>query len=360
MGKSHRNVLLIFTTALLLAIACAQSSSPPPSVTPPIPTSTSTPEPREPVGKWRTEFETSAFDDSQTVILRLRAEQPVQGWLVTYTPSLILRCMEGSIEAYVHIGMQADVEYGLTDLATVRLRYGQSPAFTVRAHESTDGEALFFPDAQAEISRMLNHQSLVFGFTPFNAPPVSTSFDLGGLPAAIAPLNDACAYSYVSPLRTAQPLTAEPVIATPTAPALTSTVDPGQAVAPPTSAKVTSSPTPETCTSVRVAYIPSSSYRSFEVTNYGSQTVTVTAVTVSWAGAGTLEELLFGGMLIRTLSPPATPVAIIGEFDGTVAARQLDPGQSKTFDLGIPGQILATTITIVFDDGACLTTTMTQ
>ncbi len=107
-----------------------------------------------------------------------------------------------------------------------------------------------------------------------------------------------------------------------------------------------------------MTYITSSSYRSFEVANTGSQTVTITKVLVSWAGTGTLEQLLFGGTVIKTLSPPATPVVNTDQFDGTLSARQLDQGQSKTFDLGIPGQILATTLTIHFD-GVCVITTMT-
>ena len=102
----------------------------------------------------------------------------------------------------------------------------------------------------------------------------------------------------------------------------------------------------------------SSSYRSFSVANAGSQTVTITKVLVSWAGTGTLEQLLFSGAVIKTLSPPATPVVNTDQFDGPLAARQLDQGQTKTFTLGIPGQILATTLTLHFD-GVCVITTMT-
>ena len=108
-----------------------------------------------------------------------------------------------------------------------------------------------------------------------------------------------------------------------------------------------------------MTYISSSSYRSFDVANAGSQTVTITKVLVSWAGTGTLEQLMFGGTVIKTLSPPATPVVNTDQFDGSQAARQLGQGQSKTFDLGIPGQILATTLPIHFD-GSCEIPTMTE
>jgi hypothetical protein len=120
---------------------------------------------------------------------------------------------------------------------------------------------------------------------------------------------------------------------------------------------LTPSATVDICTSLTVTYITSSSYSSFEVTNAGPQTDTITKVLASWA-IGNLEQFLFGGTVIKTFSPPATPVVNIDLFDGPLTARQLDQGQSKTFYLNIDGTIMATTLTLHFD-GVCVITTMT-
>ena len=94
------------------------------------------------------------------------------------------------------------------------------------------------------------------------------------------------------------------------------------------------------------------------MTNNGTSTVTITKALISWAGTGTLEQLIFGGTVIKTFLPPVTPVPIVDAFDGAESARYLDPSDTKTFQLGIPGQILATTLTLHFDE-ACSITTMT-
>jgi hypothetical protein len=147
----------------------------------------------EPVqGKWHVQFDTSSFDDSQTVVLALEAEDSVSGWLDTYRPVLVLRCKEHEIDAYIDVGMSQHVESGLTDASTVRVRFDREPAVTTQMSQSTDGEALFFRQPVAMIETMLAHNSMVFEFTPFNAPPVETEFDLRGLEGEIGSLVEAC------------------------------------------------------------------------------------------------------------------------------------------------------------------------
>jgi len=127
------------------------------------------------------------------VILRLRANSSVNGWPnKTETPILIVRCKEGNTEVYIAVGMSLDVEYGLHNQSTVRVRFNSGQAEQIITSHSTEGEAVFFPNAQYMISRMLQSETMVFGFTPFNAPPVETSFDVHGLNEAIKPLQEAC------------------------------------------------------------------------------------------------------------------------------------------------------------------------
>ena len=156
------------------------------------PAATPTDTPTAAGGKWLIRFGTSPLDDSKTVIVNLAADSSVTGWMDTFTPVLYLRCQEHKTEVYVDVGMQINVEYGPSDQATVRVRFDKEQAQALVANESTDRKALFLPNPTQVISAMLKHDQLVFGFTPFNASPVVTTFDLRGLSEVVQPLLDAC------------------------------------------------------------------------------------------------------------------------------------------------------------------------
>lgn len=175
------------------------------------PTQTNTPTPF--TGKWQVSTSKSEFDNSTTVALSLEAESFIEGWLTTTLPTLVLRCKEREIDVYVNVGTQANVEYGLYDAATVRVRFDQDQAFETVANESTDGEALFFQDPHEMIIAMLKSNEMVFGFTPFNADPVVTTFDLRGLKNVIEPLKQSCNWNGAYP--TAPLLPTIPPTATP-------------------------------------------------------------------------------------------------------------------------------------------------
>lgn len=156
----------------------------------PAPTRTPTPPPVG--GKWQVATDTSSFDDSERVVLSLDAERPIEGFLESYLPTLILRCQEGEIEAYVVTGMAADVETGNFDGATVRIRLDDEAAETLNTGRSTDDKALFFDHAPQLISRLEDADRMLFQFTPFNAAPAETSFDLRGLGEVLPQLRQAC------------------------------------------------------------------------------------------------------------------------------------------------------------------------
>jgi type VI secretion system protein VasI len=110
------------------------------------------------------------------------------------TPTLIVRCKENRTELYVRTGMNAAVEYGEYESATVTLRFDKDEAVQVKCGESTDGEALFFPNAISMLKLMMSRDKMLFQFTPFNASPQMTTFPLTGLAAAVAPLRRACGW----------------------------------------------------------------------------------------------------------------------------------------------------------------------
>ena len=141
--------------------------------------------------KWKTTYTQSSFDDSQTVVVSLKAQSKIKGFLESSLPKLIFRCKEGSVEIYINVGMQQDVEYDFEN-STVRIRYDKDPAFQTKMGHSTSGDALFFKNPNEVLVEMVKHKTMVFGFTPFNASPVQTSFDLIQLREKIQPLVNAC------------------------------------------------------------------------------------------------------------------------------------------------------------------------
>jgi type VI secretion system protein VasI len=147
------------------------------------------------VGKWVVRTETSPIDDSTNVYLSLAANNFVQGWLESHTPKLMIRCKENKTEAFVVTGMQATLgrlgDYG-GQYYDATIRFDKNKATDIEMSGSTDGKALFFSDAIGIVKQMMTHQSLLFQFTPFNASPVMTTFDIRGLKDAIKPLRKEC------------------------------------------------------------------------------------------------------------------------------------------------------------------------
>ena len=144
------------------------------------------------VSKWRVQSETSRIDDSKNVFLVLEAESQIQGWpSKRYTPELHIRCKERRTEMYIITGMPPNVEYGV-DTATVTFRLDKQPAFKAAASKSTDGEALFLPQAASLAKRLFAGETLLFQFIPFNSSGQMTAFDIRGLSDAIKSVRQAC------------------------------------------------------------------------------------------------------------------------------------------------------------------------
>src|SRR4029079_4878800 len=93
-------------------------------------------------------------------------------------PTLILRCKEKQTEVYIVTGMQPDVEAGNLDGATWRLRFDKETPITQNAGKSTSGDSLFLEKPYALTNTMLQHERMVFEFTPFSASPAEMTFDL--------------------------------------------------------------------------------------------------------------------------------------------------------------------------------------
>ena len=143
-------------------------------------------------GNWAITKSISPIDDSTNIYLGVYGDKDFEGWPSgTYKPLLILRCKENDTKMLVNTGMTPNVEYehGRT---TVTLRYDKEKAFNLRMFNSTDKKALLFPSPIENIKQMMNHNTLLFRFRPYNSSPTLTTFKIAGLSEAIKPLRESC------------------------------------------------------------------------------------------------------------------------------------------------------------------------
>ncbi len=153
---------------------------------------------RDFTGKWNVSTDRSEMDDTKSVYLSLRAENSIQGWLESSTPTLNIRCMENQTNLFIETGMSSSVEYG-TSNHTVELRIDSQKAFRQSWSDSTDNKALFAGNSVGLAKQLAGADKLLFRFTPFNASPQTVEFDVRGLYNHLGEVAKACRWSYTSP-----------------------------------------------------------------------------------------------------------------------------------------------------------------
>jgi len=150
------------------------------------------PKPVEGMGKWTVKTSVSPIDDSKSILASLEADMEstirLKGGQL---PQLVVRCKQGEIEVYTITGVAAEKEKKLGK-ATVTLRYDKEVAIDVEMDQSTDGDALFWPESRASAKKMLGAERLIVVFTPANAPPAMIQFDLRGFALVHKQLEEAC------------------------------------------------------------------------------------------------------------------------------------------------------------------------
>jgi len=155
------------------AAAAPMSTVPPrpktPEITEPDPAPTWTGQPRA----------TWAYDGSKTIAFELQAIRDVPVWMSRVRPVLVVRCLSRATEAFVVIGASVGFEED-TYLRTVRLQWDDGAEMTQRWRISESGQELFAPDGVAFVRQLVKATRLRFGFSPFNAPPVTAQFAVQG------------------------------------------------------------------------------------------------------------------------------------------------------------------------------------
>lgn len=134
---------------------------------------------RKTAGRWILSTDISPIDDTKTFTLLLAANEDEKG-----SPCIIIRLKEGKFELFINYS-----EYLGLDETRVTTRIDKNPPEDRLWSISTDRKAIFFPgDDLKFVESLLPAKNLVVRLIPYGESPVTTSFDLTGLPEAIKPI----------------------------------------------------------------------------------------------------------------------------------------------------------------------------
>jgi hypothetical protein len=142
-------------------------------------------------GRWQSEVDVNSLDDTKTILLSVEANESFQGFVEEITPVMALRCKSHEVEVLILTG-STQPETGNFDHATATIRLDAAPAFTVNCSESTTGNALFVPNPAELVAELLNTDTMLFQFTPFQVSPTIAAFDTRFLSEVVEPLQDEC------------------------------------------------------------------------------------------------------------------------------------------------------------------------
>jgi len=143
---------------------------------------------------WTMSEDVSAMDGSKGIALTLDAVGEIKGWLESTKPTLVIRCKEKKTTLYVITGTRANVEYGMTDSAHVRVRFDDGGSEGEVWNESTDGKALFATNPIRLANRLTKAKIFRFQFTPFNASPAIAEFRVDGARDKVSKVAEACGW----------------------------------------------------------------------------------------------------------------------------------------------------------------------
>src|SRR5262249_8882990 len=122
---------------------------------------------------------TWARDGSKTIAFELQAIDDVPVWMGRARPVLAVRCLYRRTEVFVATGSAPSIEPG-GDSHTVHLRIDDDEEVVQQWSDSESGQELFAPDGVALARRLARARTMRFGFTPYNAKPVTAQFLVEG------------------------------------------------------------------------------------------------------------------------------------------------------------------------------------
>ena len=120
-----------------------------------------------------------AHDGSKTIAFTLASTRDLPVWMSHARPALVVRCQYRATEAFVVLDTSASFEED-ADRRTVQIQWDDEDSSTERWGVSETGRELFAPDGKEFVRRAATARRLRFGFTPFNASPVTAVFAVEG------------------------------------------------------------------------------------------------------------------------------------------------------------------------------------
>ena len=134
-----------------------------------------------------------AHDGSKTITFELQAVRDVQAWASRVRPVLVVRCLSRATNTFVVLGTSAKFEDD-DFRRTIRVQWDDGPETVQQWEVSNSAHELFAPDGVAFVRQLAKANRLRFGFTPFNAPPVTAEFAVQGFDQLASLVANTCGW----------------------------------------------------------------------------------------------------------------------------------------------------------------------
>ncbi len=131
---------------------------------------------------------------AKSFAFELRSHNRIAIWMREVHPLLVVRCLPETTEVFVFTQSAAMIEPQTED-HTVVFSFDDEPPTRELWPDAAEHDALFAPHGAAFAKRLLNANTLRFGFTPHNAAPVTAHFQVSGLRNLVEPTVQACDWS---------------------------------------------------------------------------------------------------------------------------------------------------------------------
>lgn len=142
--------------------------------------------PADPV--WDVSESVSPVDDSKTVVLSISASKPIyNSYGSSENARLIIRCKEHSTDLFVALD-----EYLGSDSSSILYRLDGAPSQTDSWSESTDGKAVFAPNAVALSRKLASSKKFFIRISDFRGTNYDTEFKTDGLGKVLPKVASAC------------------------------------------------------------------------------------------------------------------------------------------------------------------------
>lgn len=157
-------------------------------------------------GKWQSTSQSSKLDIKTIYAVYLDADTPVNGWISTKLPTLVVSCTAEKLMVAISVGMQIEPSHDNDLMADVKYRFDSEKVISEKWLLSKDGESISYYQSPLGLAydppehslgmvyHLEAHDTLVFGFTPYNHSFVETTFDLRGLQQASKSLQATCGW----------------------------------------------------------------------------------------------------------------------------------------------------------------------